>query len=61
MLGPVRVNVRGTVDGLAGIGLLRVTSSPVSLTGSVQEMVSNLPRTNQNLELTAMEIFQQMV
>ena len=61
VLGPVRVNVRGTVDGLAGIGLLRVTSSPVSLTGSVQEMVSNLPRTNQNLELTAMEIFQQMV
>ena len=63
VLGPVRVNVRGAVDGLAGIGrgnsnvmcllqlgLLRVTSSPVSLTGSVQEMVSNLPRTNRHTQ-----------
>jgi hypothetical protein len=51
----------GTQMCLVQLGLLHVMSSPVSLMGSVQEMASNLPMMNQNLELTAMEIFQQMV
>ena len=51
----------GTQMCLVQLGLLHVMSSPVSLMGLVQEMANNLPMMNQNLELTAMEIFQQMV